>query len=284
MNLREKLEGIKDSMDIFYEPVVAVMQIFLIFIIAAILIKIGSYIIRRIFEKQKKSEYKYKLDDKRLDTLNTLSVSIYKYMIYILAAVAVLSKLTQAFNLQSVMAAAGIGGVALGLGAQSLIKDIISGFFILLEDQYAVGDRITVDTMTGIVEKVELRVTKIRDFNGDLYIIPNGEITKTTNHVRGNKAVIVDIPVAYSANIDKAMEAAERVCTMVTDEFDTIVDKPAVLGITGLGNENLTLRIFAYALPNQQWAVERRIRKMIKDEFDKEKIEFYDRMKIINMQ
>jgi small conductance mechanosensitive channel len=146
-----------------------------------------------------------------------------------------------------------------------------------MEDQYVVGDMISVDDMKGTVEKLELRVTKLRSFNGDLYIVPNGEIRKLTNHTRGNKAVIVDVPLAYSADINKAIEIASEVCLRVKEEYETIVDDPKVLGITELGKESLNLRIMATALPNEQWEIERRIRKLIKEEFSKENIKFYDK-------
>lgn len=277
--LSKWIEALKQELDILFEPAKAIFDMVVIFALAVLFIKVGSYIIKKFFEKQK--SFKYKLDDKRIATMSTLSVSIFRYAVYIMAGVAILTRVTQAFNLQSVMTAAGIGGIAIGFGAQSLIKDVISGFFIIMENQFVVGDLITIDNMTGTVEEMELRVTKLRSFNGDLHVVPNGDIKKITNHVRGNKAVIVDIPVAYSANIDIATELAQKVCSVVTKEFETIVEAPNVLGITELGKESLNLRIFARALPNEQWAIERRIRKLIKEEFDRAGIEFFEKNKII---
>lgn len=279
MNITEIIKILQDRLDILYTPVVAIVQIVLIFVFAVLIVRFGNFLIRKFFEKQK--SFRYRLDDKRIATMSTLSVSIFRYAIYIMAGVAILTKLTNVFNLQSVMTAAGIGGIALGFGAQSLIKDVISGFFIIMENQYVVGDTITIENMTGTVEEMELRVTKVRNFNGDLHIIPNGEIKKITNHVRGNKAVIVDVPVAYSANVDHAIELAQKICDEVAEEFETLVEAPKVLGITELGKENLNLRITAKALPNEHWPVERRIRKRIKEEFDAAGIEFFEKQKII---
>jgi len=258
-----------------YSPLMAAGKVIGIIIVSVFIAKIGSYFIRKIFEKQK--EFKYSLDSKRLDTMSTILVSLFRYMTYLVAAVVILSDV---FNLKSVLAAAGIGGIAIGLGAQSLIKDVISGFFILMEDQFVIGDMITIESMTGTVEEMELRVTKLRNINGDLYIIPNGEIKKVTNHTRGNKAVVVDIPVAYSADINKVFDLASKVCSDVACEFNTIVEEPRVLGITDLGKDSMNLRIFAKTLPNEQWEVERRVRLLIKEEFGRAGIEFFERNKI----
>jgi len=271
------LDEMKELMGVFYNPVIAVLKILGIVILSFLTIKIGSFIIKKFFEKQK--NLKFDIDTKKISTMSTLSVSVFKYGVYIMAGVVIL---TDVFNLTSVLAAAGIGGIAVGLGSQSLIKDVISGFFIVMEDQYAVGDMITIEGMTGTVENLELRVTKLRNFNGDLYIIPNGEIKKVTNHTRGSKAVIVDIPVAYNSDTEKVFKTAEKVCSQISEEYKkVIVEAPIVLGITELGKDSSNLRIFAKTLANEQWGVERKIRKLIKEEFRKEGIEFYDRNRIL---
>ncbi|QNU66763.1 mechanosensitive ion channel family protein [Ruminiclostridium herbifermentans] len=269
-------EVLKESLGVFHIPVIKAIEIFLIFIIAAILIKLGRYLIKKFFEKQKK--FKYKLDDKRLDTMCTLLISLFKYAVYIAAVIVSLSDI---LDLKAVLAAAGVGGVAIGLGAQSLIKDTISGFFILLEDQFAVGDLITIDNMTGTVERMELRVTRLKNSTGDLYIIPNGEIKRVINHTRDNKMAIVDVPVAYSSNISKVNEIVQKVCDEVKEEFTIFTEDPKVLGITELADNNINLRIVAKTLPNEQWAVERRIRMKLKESFEENRLEFYDRSTIL---
>lgn len=277
--LNEISSKLQSALGDFYNPVITVVEIIFIIILSMIIVSFGRRLIRKFFEKQKK--FKYRINDKRIDTLATMAVSIFRYAVYIMAAVSILDLVAKLIQLQSVMAAAGIGGIVLGLGSQSLIKDVLSGAFIVIEDQFAVGDLITIENMNGTVEEMELRVTKLRSFNGDLYIIPNGEIKKVTNHTRGNKAVIVDIPIAYSSDLDKAIELANRVCAAAEKEFDSIVEEPKVLGITEMSKDNMNLRILAKALPNEHWEVERRIRKLIKDEFDKENINFNDRNRII---
>jgi len=273
----EKLQTFfSESLGVFYSPVLKILEIILTFIIAIIIVKIGRLIIRKFFENQKK--FKFKLDDKRLDTMSTLMISVFKYVIFIGATIISLSDI---LNLKTVLAAAGVGGVAIGLGAQSLIKDTISGFFILIEDQFAVGDLITIENMTGTVEHMELRVTRLKNYTGDLYIIPNGEIKRVTNHTRDNKMVIVNIPVAYSSNMGKVNEIAQRVCQEAKEEFSVFTEEPTVLGITELGKNNMNLQITARTFPNEQWAVERRIRMKIKEGFEANGLEFFDRTTLV---
>lgn len=255
-----------------YSPLVTFCKILVVIILAVIIVKLGKKIIKKLFEKQK--QFKYRMNEKRIDTMATLTISIFKYAVYIGA---VLYIFTDMLKLKSVIAAAGVGGIALGFGAQSLIKDTISGFFIILEDQFSVGDLITIDTLTGTVENMELRITRLKNANGDTYIIPNGEIKKVINHTRDNKLVIVDIPVAYSSNLEKVNEIAQNVCQQVKQEFTVLTEEPSVLGITEFGSRNMNLRITAKALPNEQWPVERRIRLLVKQGFDDNGLEFYDR-------
>lgn len=263
---------LNDALGAFYDPALKVLKSILIIIVAMLVVKIGKLIIKKLFENQKK--LKFMMNDKKIDTMSTLTTSVFKYVIYISAILMILSDI---LALKSVLAAAGVGGIAIGLGAQSLIKDTISGFFILIEDHFAVGDMITVDNMTGTVEHMELRVTRLKNYTGDVYIIPNGEIKKVTNHTRDNKLVIVDIPVAYSSNMQKVNEIAKKVCQEVKEEFSVFTEEPTILGITELGARSMNLRITARTFPNEQWAVERRIRMKIKEAFEANGLEFFDR-------
>lgn len=274
--LNKLTETMHDLLGDFYNPVCKIFEIIGILVLAIIIVKVGRFFIRKFFQKQK--SFKFKLDDKRLDTMCTLTISIFRYTVYIGA---ILIALSDVLELKSILAAAGVGGIAIGLGAQSLIKDTISGFFILLEDQFAVGDTITIDNLTGTVEHMELRVTRLKNFTGDLYIIPNGEIKKVINHTRDNKMVIVDIPIAYSSNMAKVNEITQSVCREIKDEFTVLTEEAKVLGITNLGEHNMNLRITAKTLPNEQWEVERRIRLKIKEKFEENGVEFFDRTRLL---
>ncbi|KNY30374.1 mechanosensitive ion channel family protein [Pseudobacteroides cellulosolvens] len=255
-------------------PVMYTIKSLGIIIIAIVVVKVGNFIIKKTFEKQK--NFKYSINIKRLDTMSTLTRSIFKYLIY---TIAVISILTDVFDIKSVLTAAGIGGLAIGFGAQSLIKDVISGFFIVFENQFEVGDIITIDNLNGTVEHIELRVTRIRNVNGDLYIIPNGEIKKIINHSKGNKTANIDIPISYEADLSKAVDIVNKICEEIVKEFDVIVEAPKILGVTEFHKDNLVLRVTTKTLPNEHYAVERRFRELVKDEFSKANIEFYYRQR-----
>jgi small conductance mechanosensitive channel len=185
-------------------------------------------------------------------------------------------------NISSLIAAAGVGGLAIGFGAQSLVKDVITGFFILFEDQFHVGDYIETGGKSGIVEEMALRVTKMRDFNGDLHIVPNGSIDKVTNKCRGNMRALVEIGIAYEENIDNAIRVMDEVCKEVAHENDKIIEGPTVLGVTRLGEYDVIISVMAKTQPMEQWAVERELRKRIKERLDDRGIEIpYPRRMVI---
>ena len=255
-------------------PVMYTIKSLGMILIAIVVVKVGNFIIKKTFEKQK--NFKYSINIKRLNTMSTLTRSIFKYMIY---TIAVISILTDVFDIKSVLTAAGIGGLAIGFGAQSLIKDVISGFFIVFENQFEVGDIITIDNLNGTVEHIELRVTRIRNANGDLYIIPNGEIKKIINHSKGNKTSNIDIPISYEADLSKVVDIINKICEDVVKEFEVIVEAPKILGVTEFHKDNLVLRVTTKTLPNEHFAVERRFRELVKDEFSKANIEFYYRQR-----
>lgn len=250
-------------------------------IIAVAVIQAGNFIIQRVMNTQAKR--KFPMDEKRMKTLISVLKSILRYTVYFIAIITILD--TLGVPVSSLLAAAGIGGLAIGFGAQSLVKDIINGFFVLFEDQFAVGDYVSIDGITGTVLDIGLRVTKIQGFAGDINIIPNGSINKVTNFTRGNNMAIVDVSVTYDTDLDKAIAILERVGRQMHEEKPEVQDIPQVLGVTELGESGITLRMIAKTLPMNHWAVERELRKRIKEAFDKEGIEIpYPRMVVIPQQ
>ena len=176
-------------------------------------------------------------------------------------------------NTASILATAGIGGIAIGFGAQSLVKDMITGFFILLEDQYALGDYVKIGDCEGIVEELGVRVTKLRDFSGELHIIPNGNIQVVTNRTRGAMRALVEVEIAYEEDINRAIKALEKMCNDIKSTNDSIIEGPNIIGVTDLAEYGVKLRIVAKAKAMDQWSVEREIRKKAKETLDKENIE-----------
>jgi len=271
-------EKVGEYMYLLYNPLIGIAKVIGIFVAASLIIKVGVRIIKKTFEKQK--SFKYNDTDKvrrKINTLSTLTLSIYKYAMYIVTGMCILMVFTNKFDLSPLLAVAGIGGVALGLGSQSLIKDIISGVFVLIEDQYAVGDSVTIDSMTGTVEKFELKTTRVRNSNGDLYIIPNGEVKKIVNHTRGKRKAIVDVPIGNSADIDKVFAVLEEVCESAGEQLELLnAEKPKLEGIVNLSRDGANIRIIIAINSNNQSEVEREIRKLIMQAFKLEGIGFSD--------
>jgi small-conductance mechanosensitive channel len=245
-----------------------VMKIVIIIVGARIAYKIGKVLINRFFDKQGKS--RFEMDPRKVNTLQTLSQSILRYGIYFIAGMMILGEFV---DTTSILATAGIGGLAIGFGAQNLVKDIITGFFILFEDQYAVGDFVTLGDVTGTVEEIGLRITKIRSFKGDLTVIPNGQVSKVVNYTRGNVLAVVDMAVSYGTNIDEAIKVMESVARKYAKENSDIVEEPQVLGVMNLEDSQVSIRLIARTLPMKQWGIERELRKRVKEAFDANGIE-----------
>ena len=245
------------------------LKIIFIFIIINIVVIIISKIIDRTM-KDKRISQLYS-NDRRANTLGLILKKIVKYFLFFIWIVMSLELFD--INTGSILATAGIGGLAIGFAAQSLVKDIITGFFIILEDQYAVGDYIKINTLEGMVEELGLRVTKLRDLSGELHIIPNSNIQIVTNKNRGAMRALVKVSVAYEENIDRVLKSLEALCLDIKNSNENIVEGPTILGITDFGDSAISITIVANTKAMEQWSVERDIRKRIKEQFDKEDIE-----------
>lgn len=258
-----KLVDPKDMVIIGYSVLKAVG----ILIISRLVYKFGALVIEQIFKDRFKLKEHLNFEHRRVETLSKLLKSLLNYSLYFIAVITILDIF--AVPVTSVLAGAGILGLAVGFGAQSLVKDIISGFFIIFEDLYAVGEYITIGDKFGIVEEIGLKTTKIRAWGGELYMIPNGSVEQVINHNRGSMRSIVEIHLPYEENIDNAIEVIERACAKVTEEMQDIIDeKPNVQGVTALTDVGVTIRVTATATGLNQWALERKLRQRIKEEFD----------------
>ena len=257
------------------------IRIVVIIILMYITIKIGNRLINKFVKRQIESNARFSMDNQKAKTIGEVLKSVLKYMTYFIGAALILS---DAFNGISV-AMASVGGFALGFGAQSLVKDIINGFFILFEDQYGVGDHVTIGTFSGIVETIGIRTTVIRDFSGDVHLIPNGTINQVTNHSRGNIRFIVDVDISYEEDIDNAINVISNVCNKYKDENENIVEPIEVLGVNSLNASSVTIRIIGKTKPLKQWEAERELRKRVKKVLDEEGIEIpYPKTQLINKE
>ena len=188
-------------------------------------------------------------------------------------------------DIAPLIAGAGIAGVALGLGAQSLISDVISGFFILMEDQFAVGDAIQVGSIGGGVEKMTLRATFLRDLEGTLHVIPNGEIRIVSNRTKGWSRAVLNLGVAYEEDIGRVVAALEKIGHDFNQDegfAPLLLEEPTVTGVEALGDWTVTVRIMVKTKPGRQWEVARELRRRIKESFEREGIEMpYPRQEVL---
>lgn len=175
-------------------------------------------------------------------------------------------------DLAPFIAGAGIVGVAIGFGAQSLVRDCINGVFILIEDQFGIGDAVDLGPATGEVERVTLRTTVLRGVDGTVWHVPNGEIRRVGNRSQLWSMAVLDVPVSYSTDLDHAREllneAARSVCGTEPWSGD-VLDAPRVLGVESLTAEGVVLRLMVKTVPGRQWAVQRALREAIKTTFDR---------------
>jgi moderate conductance mechanosensitive channel len=210
----------------------------------------------------------------RAETVGALLKSVASVGIWTLAVLMALG--TLGVDLGPLIAGAGIVGVAVGFGSQNLVRDFISGIFMLMEDQYGVGDVVDAGPATGTVEGVGLRTTRLRDVNGTLWHIPNGEIRRVGNRSQGWARALVDVEVAYSTDLDDATRAIERVAhELSVDErwAAKLLERPEVWGVEELGPDGIRVRLVAKTRPLEQWKVARELRARLKVAFDQAGIE-----------
>jgi len=179
-------------------------------------------------------------------------------------------------NIAPIIASAGIIGIALGFGAQSLVKDFLSGVFMIFEDQFGVGDVVDVGEAIGTIEAVSLRVTRLRDLDGTVWYVPNGEILRVGNKSQNWSRAVVDIGVGYDEDLARAKRVLNEVAQDLWEDDDyrsVIIEEPEVTGVEALTPDAITLRVLVKTAPMEQWAVARELRQRIKARFDHEGIE-----------
>ena len=205
----------------------------------------------------------------RAGTMGAILKSTSTFVIFTLALLTVMA--TLGLPLGPLLASAGVGGVALGFGAQSLVKDFLSGIFMILEDQYGVGDVIDAGEAVGTVEDVTLRVTRLRDASGIVWYVRNGEIVRIGNRSQGWSTALVDIPVGYDENLDTVLPLIREVVHELdaSEEWTTrLLEEPVVAGVESMVGGVVTVRIIAKCAPNESFPVSREIRERVKAAFD----------------
>lgn len=208
--------------------------------------------------------------EQRANAIGTLLRSVVAITVWTIALLTILPLL--GIDIAPLLASAGVIGVALGFGAQTLVKDYLSGIFMIIEDQYGVGDVVDVGPVIGTVEEVALRFTRLRDMSGVVWYVRNGEILRVANRSQGWTLAIVDIPIAYNEDIDRVREIVDRVAVDMDEDpnyDELLLGKPTFAGVESVSGEAVVIRITAKAAPEQQVNVARTIRERMKLAFDR---------------
>lgn len=249
------------------------LQIVLVVILARVAINLVSSITKHMMTS--KRYHQNEKQGKRIDTLMTLTRSTMRYVIYFFAGIIILGYLGFNDIIGYLLGTAGIASVAIGFGAQSLVKDVVTGFFMMFENQFSVGEFVKIGEDEGYVEATAMRVTYLRTMKGEQIIIPNGTIGRITNYSRGNNLASVTVSTAYEANTAQIIQLLEEALTAFAKEHkDLLEGKPAVLGITAFSDSSVDIGISCKTKAMKQRQVEREIRILVKELFDENHIAF----------
>ena len=221
------------------------------------------------------------IEEKRLDTLRKLFKSIVSFVLYFIAILTCLDMV--GIKVTTILAGAGILSLAVAFGAQSIVQDLMSGLFIILENQYAVGEYVKIGATLGKVEEIGMKTTKLSTYNGEVLVIPNGKISELVNYSRRPQRANVDVGIAYEEDLDNAIAVLAEACAAVNERFAQVLDEQAhVLGVTELADSAVTIRMTFTALDWQQAVVERELRKLVKDTLDAKGVEIsYPKLQLI---
>jgi small conductance mechanosensitive channel len=206
--------------------------------------------------------------ERRAETLAQIVQNSGLVLIGVIAGAMILREL--GLDIGPLLAGVGIVGLAIGFGAQTLVKDVISGVFVLIENQFAVGDSVQIGSVSGTVEKMTLRAAFLRDASGTLHVIPNGEIRVLANKTKGWARAVVDVRVSYDTNLDEAMDLLRTIGQQLHTDPEIsplLLEEPSALGPTQFGETGITIRLMAKTRAGQQWHVEREIRRRVKTVF-----------------
>jgi moderate conductance mechanosensitive channel len=271
------LNGMSDYLLNFLElalPRVASIAVIvaITFIILRLLRSTVQKFVRRILERRDQPARDL---TQKAQTLANVIESTGRFLILLVASMMVLTNL--GFEIAPLLASAGIAGLAVGLGAQSLIRDMINGFLILFENQYAVGDVVTIDAVTGTVEELNLRRTILRSINGAAIVIPNGEVKVVENLSKGWSRAIIDVSLAPHVDDEQVMAILHDVFDNIQEDEalgPKIVEPPTVIGLTAMTINQLTYRVMIKTVPLEQWTVERALRRRLRERLISEGIPF----------
>ena len=240
---------------------------FAVIILGLILVRLGRKLIFRIIRGDGKSKKGW---PHRTETTKSIASSIFSYLMYFIIIAVVLRIF--GVDVRSIFTAVGVGGIAISFGAQTLVKDIISGLFLWGEGNLTVGDLVTINDLSGTVESVTIRTTTIRNWNGNIFVIPNGDIRTITNMSRGFKRALVNIPCPYEENHERIVAMLREEMEIAGKEIEGIEKTPEVMSIISFESNSVMVQIAVACPVGEQWRIERDIRSRVKARFDREGI------------
>ncbi|HSJ24591.1 MAG TPA: mechanosensitive ion channel family protein [Longimicrobiales bacterium] len=252
------------------------INVVVVIFVAIVAYRLIRVLIRRLLDRDIEEEDPLvrRLREQRAQTLGSLLGNVAGIAVFVIASLTILDILLQ--NIGPILASFGIIGLAFSFGAQSLVRDVISGTFMLMEGQFGVGDVVEVAGVSGLVEKITLRTTILRDVEGRVHIVPNGEITRVTNMTKSWSRAVLNIGVAYREDADRVMDVLRDLLHDFQQDPEwgaLLLEDPVVPGIESFGDSAVVIRVMAKTLPLKQWDVGRELRRRIKKRFDAEGIE-----------
>lgn len=291
--IKEKMGLIKRDIEILKERKISNIKsgvlkgfavIFISIVVVILLIRFSNAISRKTLKRIESSKKIDAHKKQRIETLSSVILSFVKIVLWTSAAVWAMGILNINYG-PFLMAAGGIS-LAIGFGAQSLVKDLVTGFFLLMEEQFALGDVVEIEGKTGTIEKISLRTVKFRSLDGTLHTIPNGNISTVSNSTYQWSRAVANIGVSYNDDHEKVISVLKSVCDNIYSDpiwKDKFIEEPVPQGILSFGDSAINYRIIAKTVSGQQWAVGRELNIRIKNEFDKNGIEIpYNYLNVIN--
>lgn len=255
--------GFTIDLDEVLSAILPVVGKMLLLIVAyLIIVPIGKKVIEKTLQNAAKGQ---KSSPGRMKTLEKLLTNVFSYIMIFVLIVMLFSAI--GVDIGPLLAGAGVVGLAIAFGAQGLVSDIVTGFFVILERQIEIDDYITTAGYDGVVEEIGLRTTKIRSFDGTLNFVPNRYIEGVANHSRGNMRALVDIGVSHYDNLDEALAILKEICEEFQDD-ERFKDGPDAIGVQTVDTSQIVLRVVGQTENGLQWACERDMRKRIKEAFN----------------
>ena len=266
-DLKAATEGAKSILDKFPEFFSHLLISAIVLVIGLVIIKLGKKIIAGLTRRRSKNS---KVNSQRSETFRSIITSIFSYIMFFILVTIILNIF--GVDVTSLLAAAGVVGIALAFGAQTLVKDLLAGLFIWGEGTIAVGDLVSINDLDGTVESITIRTTSIRNYNGNIYNIPNGDIRTITNMSRGFKRAIVNVPCPYEESQERLVSMVKEEMEIAAKEVEGIRTVPDVMSIVAFDKNSVRLQVAVVCPVGEHWRIEREIRTRIKARFDREGI------------